>query len=247
MRDQRRSRATLLPYAGASAAHAPRGSASGSGARVDDADQLHVMRLTGALPNGLKLEDGEVKALQQWAFDEGHILDVFERNGLLDLKNDALAIAQRVLRKARTPACRSSAVPSRGRRRENQISANGRPMMVMAIEKPMVSTRYGRISGLNSARSGRSLSWAAVMRSSPCVVLGLSVITCTRRGACDRRQNSVMKTIFNAAHGAHRCGVRVFAAEKVPAFEKERADWVLAALEHAGIGEVCRRKRTMIR
>ena len=49
----------------------------------------------------------------------------------------------------------------------------------------------------------------------------------------------MMKTIFNAAHGAHRAEYEFFRGEKVPAFEKpERADWVLAALEHAGIGEV---------
>ncbi|MBL8311912.1 MAG: histone deacetylase family protein [Burkholderiales bacterium] len=48
-----------------------------------------------------------------------------------------------------------------------------------------------------------------------------------------------MKTIYNAAHGVHRAEYEFFRGEKVPAFEKpERADWVLAAVEQAGLGDV---------
>jgi acetoin utilization deacetylase AcuC-like enzyme len=48
-----------------------------------------------------------------------------------------------------------------------------------------------------------------------------------------------MKTIYNAAHGAHRAQHEFFRGEKVPAFEKpERADWVLAAVQAARLGEL---------
>ncbi len=48
-----------------------------------------------------------------------------------------------------------------------------------------------------------------------------------------------MKTIYNAAHGQHRAAYEFFRGEKVPAFEKpERADWVLAAVQAAHLGEV---------
>lgn len=54
-----------------------------------------------------------------------------------------------------------------------------------------------------------------------------------------RRQNSVMKTIYNAAHSLHRAEHEFFRGEKVPAFEKpERADWVVAAVHMATLGEV---------
>jgi len=47
-----------------------------------------------------------------------------------------------------------------------------------------------------------------------------------------------MKTIYNAAHGAHRAEYEFFRGEKVPAFEKpERADWVHAAVQRAGLGD----------
>jgi len=53
------------------------------------------------------------------------------------------------------------------------------------------------------------------------------------------RQNSAMKTIYNAAHAQHRAGHEFFRGEKVPAFEKpERADWVLAAAQKANLGEI---------
>ena len=48
-----------------------------------------------------------------------------------------------------------------------------------------------------------------------------------------------MKTIYNAAHSLHRAEHEFFRGVKVPAFEKpERADWVLAALQKANLGEV---------
>lgn len=48
-----------------------------------------------------------------------------------------------------------------------------------------------------------------------------------------------MKTIYNAAHSLHRAEHEFFRGEKVPAFEKpERADWVLAAVRNAALGEV---------
>ena len=48
-----------------------------------------------------------------------------------------------------------------------------------------------------------------------------------------------MKTIFNANHAAHRAEYEFFRGEKVPAFEKpERADWVHAAVQRAGLGAI---------
>ena len=48
-----------------------------------------------------------------------------------------------------------------------------------------------------------------------------------------------MKTIYNAAHGAHQAEYEFFRGEKVPAFEKpERADWVHAAVQRAGLGDI---------
>ena len=48
-----------------------------------------------------------------------------------------------------------------------------------------------------------------------------------------------MKTIYNAAHFLHRAEHEFFRGEKVPAFEKpERVDWVLAAVQKAGLGAV---------
>jgi len=48
-----------------------------------------------------------------------------------------------------------------------------------------------------------------------------------------------MKTIYNAAHALHRAQHEFFRGEKVPAFEKpERADWVLTAVQAAGLGPV---------
>ena len=48
-----------------------------------------------------------------------------------------------------------------------------------------------------------------------------------------------MKTIYNAAHSQHRAEHEFFRGEKVPAFEKpECADWVLAAVERAKLGEI---------
>ena len=48
-----------------------------------------------------------------------------------------------------------------------------------------------------------------------------------------------MKTIYNAAHSLHRAEYEFFRGEKVPVFEKpERADWVLAAVRKANLGEV---------
>jgi acetoin utilization deacetylase AcuC-like enzyme len=48
-----------------------------------------------------------------------------------------------------------------------------------------------------------------------------------------------MKTIYNANHTLHRAEYEFFRGEKVAAFEKpERADWVLAALQRDGIGDV---------
>ena len=39
-----------------------------------------------------------VEALEQRTFDESHVLDVFQRDGLLHLEDDAFAIAQRIFR-----------------------------------------------------------------------------------------------------------------------------------------------------
>ncbi|HPG63508.1 MAG TPA: histone deacetylase family protein [Casimicrobium sp.] len=48
-----------------------------------------------------------------------------------------------------------------------------------------------------------------------------------------------MKTIYNAKHALHRAEYEFFRGEKVAAFEKpERADWVLAALQRDGVGDV---------
>jgi acetoin utilization deacetylase AcuC-like enzyme len=48
-----------------------------------------------------------------------------------------------------------------------------------------------------------------------------------------------MKTVYNADHTAHRAAYEFFRGEKVDAFEKpERADWVLAAIANAKLGDV---------
>ena len=48
-----------------------------------------------------------------------------------------------------------------------------------------------------------------------------------------------MKTIYNAAHSLHRAEYEFFRGDKVAAFEKpERADWVLAAIHTAALGQV---------
>ena len=52
--------------------------------------ELHVVRLPGAVPGRLELERREVELLQERPLDEGDILDVLERHGLLDLEDDAL-------------------------------------------------------------------------------------------------------------------------------------------------------------
>ena len=41
---------------------------------IDDADQLHVVRLAGALARRLELQDVQVEALEQRPLDEGHVL-----------------------------------------------------------------------------------------------------------------------------------------------------------------------------
>jgi len=70
---------------------------------------------------------------------------------------------------------------------------------------------------------------------------------CTSRHQCgdqaaqtaSQGHNSAMKTIYNAAHSQHRAEHEFFRGEKVPAFEKpERADWVLAAVHKAALGDV---------
>ena len=48
------------------------------------------MRLPGAVPGRLELERREVELLEQRPLDEGDILDVLERYGLLDLEDDPL-------------------------------------------------------------------------------------------------------------------------------------------------------------
>ena len=63
---------------------------------IDDADQLHVMRLTIALTGRLELDDAEVELAQDGSFDEGHVLDVLEWNGLLH--RDKLALLSRLVR-----------------------------------------------------------------------------------------------------------------------------------------------------
>ena len=65
--------------------------------RIDDARELHVVRLPRAVARGLELERREVELLEQRSLDEGHILDVLERDRLLDLEDDALAEAQRAV------------------------------------------------------------------------------------------------------------------------------------------------------
>jgi hypothetical protein len=61
---------------------------------VDHPHQLHLVALVGALAGRLEAQHAEVETAQQRAFDEGHVLDVLQRDGLLDLHQDALAKAQ---------------------------------------------------------------------------------------------------------------------------------------------------------
>lgn len=60
---------------------------------IDDTDELHVVRLAVALTGGFELEDAQVKVFEQRAFDEGDILNIFQRYRLFDLENDAFAEA----------------------------------------------------------------------------------------------------------------------------------------------------------
>ena len=65
--------------------------------RVDDADQLHAVRLARTLARGLHAQDAQVVEPQDGAFDEGHVLDVLQRDGLLHPEQDALAELQRAI------------------------------------------------------------------------------------------------------------------------------------------------------
>jgi len=61
---------------------------------TDDADQFHVVGLTRGVSRRFELENGELEGAQQGSFDEGDVLNVFERNGFLHGDNDALAVAE---------------------------------------------------------------------------------------------------------------------------------------------------------
>lgn len=65
--------------------------------RVDDARQLHVMRLPRAVARGFKFDGAQVEAAKQRALNERDVLNVLERDRLLDLKEDALAEPQRAV------------------------------------------------------------------------------------------------------------------------------------------------------
>ncbi len=66
---------------------------------VDDPRQLHVMRLTGAVARGLKLDGAQVEAAKHRALNERDVLDVLKGDRLLDLEEDALAEPQRAVGK----------------------------------------------------------------------------------------------------------------------------------------------------
>ena len=66
---------------------------------VDDPRQLHVMRLTGAVTRGLKLDGAQVEAAKHRTLNERDVLDVFKGDRLLDLEENALAEPQRAVGK----------------------------------------------------------------------------------------------------------------------------------------------------
>ena len=100
-------------------------------------------------------------------------------------------------------------------------------MIVIAIEKPMVMTRYGLISGLNSAWAAKSSAFGHSLLAFRSVGNARLCANVAGHANCDGRQNSAMKTIYNAVHAAHQTEYEFFRGEKSPAFEKpERADWV---------------------
>src|SRR4029453_19091618 len=59
--------------------------------RIDDPDQPHGMRLTLALPGGFELEYAQVELSEHRTLYERHVLDVLERDSLLDLKQGPFA------------------------------------------------------------------------------------------------------------------------------------------------------------
>lgn len=65
--------------------------------RINDANEMHIVRLTGALTRCLEFQDAQVETPQDRPFNERHILDVLKRYGLLDLKQDPFAEAERSL------------------------------------------------------------------------------------------------------------------------------------------------------
>ena len=62
--------------------------------RIDDARELHVVRLPDAVTCGFEFERREMKLFEERPLDKGDILDIFERHRLLDLEDDALAEPQ---------------------------------------------------------------------------------------------------------------------------------------------------------
>jgi hypothetical protein len=63
--------------------------------RVNDASEMHVVRLPRCVSRSLKFQRTQMKFAQQRAFDKGYVLNVFERNGFLNGEDDAFAKAQR--------------------------------------------------------------------------------------------------------------------------------------------------------
>src|SRR5262245_27926905 len=71
----------------------PRKDVCAESIRIDDSDQPHRMRLTLTLARSFELEHAQLEVSEYRTFDEGDVLDVLERDGLLDLKQNALAEA----------------------------------------------------------------------------------------------------------------------------------------------------------
>jgi hypothetical protein len=65
--------------------------------RVNDAREMHVVRLSRAVSRRFKLERAQMEVAQDGSFDKRDILNVFQRDGLLNLKQNALAKAQRLV------------------------------------------------------------------------------------------------------------------------------------------------------
>lgn len=121
--------------------------------RVDDADPLLAVRLALTLAGGLHAQDAQVEEPHDGAFDEGHVLDVLRRDGLLHPAQDALAELQRaVVQRAAQPVEVVPCTPLARPQLHARIS--GAPKMESSRCHATIATRQGRISGLNVACSG---------------------------------------------------------------------------------------------